>query len=322
MKQHLGKLVVLIVITVNSLIPLNKSVALSEPTLVIIDTGIDSSLQIFQSTLIQEVCVLDFSMCPNGMNYQEGLGAATIRGNFANLNGFDHGTQMASIAVNSYPNLKFIFMRVIANNAYGNRLPVSNGNVVRALTWVQTNREKYNIKAIAMSQGNHQLTAGIKYCPSFPEVTRVITQLKRDGVATFFPTGNAGDKRRIDWPACIPDSIAVGSVNEKDEIPNYSNMDFLYTDMYALGASQAIVPGGRFTTATGTSVSTQIAAVQWIQFANRYPEATYAQIYQSFRRSGKIVFDANFKFGVKIDLTAALLRYENQVKEASTVSGG
>ena len=280
------------------------------PSLVIIDTGIDSSLPIFQNRLISEVCILDWYLCPNGSNFQEGMNAATLRGSIANINGFDHGTQMASIAVNAYPELKFIFMRVIANNMWGNRLPVTNENIVKALTWVQQNREKYNIRAVAMSQGNHQLLPGYKYCPVVPGVQKAITQLKLDGVAVFFPVGNQADKKRIDWPACIPDSIAVGAINDKDEITSYTNMDYFNTDMYALGNIQAIVPGGRSVNASGTSVSTQIAAVQWIQFANKYPQASYSQIFQALRTSGKLVFDINFRFGRKVDLVAALAQYE------------
>ena len=281
-----------------------------KPSLVIIDTGIDPTLQIFQGKLIYEVCVMDWYLCPNGKTFQEGAGSATLQSSVANLNGFDHGTQMASIAVSQNPNLKFIFIRIVANNAYGNRMTVTNENVARALEWVKINREKFNIRAIAMSQGHHQLSSGAKYCPIVQGVQSVVTKLKRDGVAVFFPVGNQGDKKRIDWPACISDSIAMGAINDKNEISQYSNMDFSLTDLYALGRAEAVIPGGKSISASGTSVSVQIAAAQWMQFVTLHPEANYFQIFQVLRNSGPLVFDSEFRFGRKLDLGAALAKYE------------
>ena len=276
-----------------------------EPTLVIVDTGIDPTLPIFQGRLIYEVCILDWYLCPNGRTFQEGLGSATLKGSVANLNGFEHGTEMASIAVMRYPQLKFIFVRIVANNNSGNRLATSNDNVGRVLDWVQLNREKFNIRAVAMSQGSHQLLTDRKYCPSVPSVQKLVTRLKLDGVALFFPAGNQGDKKRIDWPACIPDSIAIGAINEKDEI---------------LGNTSALVPGGRSITTSGTSISTQIAAVQWIQFVAKHPEATYSATFQALRTSGKLVFDAEYRFGRKIDLDAALVKFEGVATSGSVAS--
>ena len=307
-------------IALSALVSQPSQATQADPSLVIIDTGIDSSLSIFQDRLIYEVCLLDWYLCPNGRTFQEGVGSATLRGAIANLNGFDHGTQMASIAVTRYPQLKFIFIRIVANNAYGNRLSVSNENVGKALEWVQLNREKFNIRAVSMSQGTHQLLSGSRYCPSIPSVQKMVTHLKLDGVAIFFPVGNQGDKKRIDWPACIPDSVSIGAVNEKDEIPSYSNMDFSATDMYALGNTIAIVPGGKTINASGTSISTQIAAVQWIQFATKHPEASFTQIFQALRTSGKLVFDKDYRFGRKIDLDAALAKYEATTTLGSAAS--
>jgi len=307
-------------IALSVLVPQPSIANQAEPTLVIVDTGIDPTLPIFQGRLIYEVCILDWYLCPNGRTVQEGPGSATLRGSVANMSGFEHGTEMASIAVTRYPQLQFIFIRIIANNSSGNRLPASNDNVARVLDWVQLNREKFNIRAVAMSQGSHQLLSGSKYCPSVPTVQKLVTRLKLDGVALFFPVGNQGDKKRIDWPACIPDSISIGAVNEKDEIPSYSNMDFTVVDMYALGNTSALVPGGKSVTTSGTSISTQIAAVQWIQFVAKHPEATYSATFQALRTSGKLVFDAEYRFGRKIDLDAALAKFEGVATSGSVAS--
>jgi hypothetical protein len=236
------------------------------------------------------------------------------------MNGFDHGTQMASIALKQYPDLQFIFIRIVANSSNGNRMSVTNENVGKVLEWVTTNREKFNIRAVAMSQGHHQLLSGKKYCPTVLSVEKSVKRLKLDGVATFFPAGNQGDKKRIDWPACIPDSVAVGGINENDEITKFSNMDFALIDLYALSNTKASLPGGRSVSASGTSVSVQVAAAQWIEFAAKYPHAKYSQTFRAFRLSGKIVFDAEYRFGRKIDVNAALSKYESETTFASNAS--
>ena len=160
--QILKVAISIFILALANLVPTAVASAPIEPTLVIVDTGIDSTLPIFQGRLIYEVCILDWYLCPNGRTVQEGPGSATLRGSVANMSGFEHGTEMASIAVTRYPQLQFIFIRIIANNSSGNRLPASNDNVARVLDWVQLNREKFNIRAVAMSQGSHQLLSGRK----------------------------------------------------------------------------------------------------------------------------------------------------------------
>lgn len=282
-------------------------------SLVIIDTGIDSSLPIFQGHLIHEVCLLDWSLCPNGQNFQEGPGSATVGEKIMSFNGFDHGTQMASVALSRYSDLRFIMIRIVGNGSSGNRMLVTDENVARALDWVSQNRERFNIRAVSMSQGHRNSWGGRKYCPVVPRVQKVLIQLKSVGVGVFFPTGNQGDKKRIDWPACIPESIAIGAINEVDVIAKYSNMDFALTDMYAIGNLKAVGAGGLPVNSSGTSVSTQVAAVQWIEFVTKHPTAAYSQVFMALRTSGKLVFDPEFRFGRKIDLASALAKYESRI---------
>ena len=282
-------------------------------TLVIIDTGIDSSLPIFEGHLIHEVCLLDWYLCPNGLNSQEGPGSATVQEDVMSFNGFDHGTQMASIALSRYTDLRFIMVRVVGNSSTGLRMKVTDDDVARALEWVFQNKEKFNIRAVSMSQGHRNTSTARKYCPVVPRVQKTIVQLKSAGIGVFFPTGNQADKKRIDWPACIPEAIAIGAINAEDEITKYSNMDFALTDMYALGNLKAIGAGGLPVNSWGTSVSTQVAAVQWIEFVTKHPTAAYSQVFMALRTSGKLVFDPDFRFGRKIELASALAKYESRI---------
>ena len=139
------------------------------PTLAILDTAIDTSLPIFKDKIAYEVCVLEWPACPNGQKFMEGTGSAVLPSNIISINGFDHGTQMASVAVRTNPNMKIIFIRIIGNSPAGTRLSTGEGGVSLALKWVQENQSKFNIQAVAMSQGTHVLLNSTDYCPKEPK---------------------------------------------------------------------------------------------------------------------------------------------------------
>jgi hypothetical protein len=279
-----------------------------QPTLVIIDTGFDTSIPVMRDASVLEVCILDWSMCPNGNSFQEGLGSATVSGTSSALNGIAHGTQMASIALDINPQQKLILIRLIAYNARGQRMTVFDSTVVQTFRWILKKREDVNIGAVAMAQGHHGLLAGKNYCPRNIELEKLITELKLMDVPVFFPAGNSSDKARIDWPACIPAAVAVGAVDTEGMIAKYSNYDRTLVDFYAPGNAQVLMPGGARSSTSGTSVSTIVAASQWLLVATENPSLSYSQIAQALRDSGPIIFDDKYRYGRMIDLQAALKR--------------
>jgi len=274
-------------------------VELSSKTLVIVDTGFDTQLPLFQGRVITEACILDWYSCPNKTNFQEGVGSAYLPTSISALNGFDHGTQMASIALTQYPDLKLVLVRLVAHSSSGYRLPTQDENVSRILEWVIANKEKFNIGAVAMAQGRPGLKYLRDYCPKIANVEKRIIELKRLDVPFIVPAGNEGNKSQINWPACIPSALAIGASNKDDQIATFSNIDRNLVDFYALGNSTTILPGGRSSTSTGTSVSTIIAAANWVTTSNRHPEMNYADLYQYFR-AGPIIFDAKYNYGRKM----------------------
>ncbi len=272
--------------------PMSKS-------LVIVDTGFDTQLPLFQGRVIAEVCILDWYSCPNKTNFQEGLGSAYLPISISALNGFAHGTQMASIALMQNPELNLVLIRLVAHSSSGYRLPTQDENIARILDWVITNKDKFNIGAVAMAQGRPGLKYLRDYCPKITNVEKKIIELKRLDIPFIVPAGNEGNKSQINWPSCIPSALAIGASNKEDQIATFSNIDRNLVDFYALGNSATILPGGRTSTSTGTSVSTIIAATNWVTTSNRYPEMNYADLYQYFR-AGPIIFDAAYNYGRKM----------------------
>lgn len=283
----------------------NKNVA--QPTIAILDTALDTSLPIFKDKILFEACVTQWSSCPNGLSEMEGTNSSTLKPEWISKNGFDHGTQIASIAVATNPNVKIVFVRIIGTSSTGLRQSTSEATVYNALDWVIRNKDKFNIQAVSMSQGH---SAGRNpdpnYCPSTPITEGKINQLMTAGVPVFFPTGNARNYRKIDWPACIPSSVAIGATMPAETIAIYSNHDPLLTDFFALGQVKATNPGGRVVNVGGTSAATVIAATQWATIKASKPHLTYSQIYDLISKTSKPTYNSKITGGKLINLGAAL----------------
>ena len=252
-----------------------KSSTVTVPTIAILDTALDTSIPAFQGKIAYEVCIIQWKSCPNGKEFMEGPGSSVLPLNIMSSRNFNHGTQMTSAAIQSNPNMQVVFIRIIGNTIFGDRQTTSPAYIAKALDWVAANKEKFNIQAVSMSQGHHNLLAGANYCPVNSSVNKSIASLVSLGIPSFFASGNNGDYKKIDWPSCIPDSISVGATDSYGAIAYYSNTDPLLLDFFANGTMNLSLPGGGSTYGVGTSVSAQVAAAQWIALKQSKPGLTY-----------------------------------------------
>jgi hypothetical protein len=94
----------------------------------------------------------------------------------------------------------------------------------------------------------------------------------------FFPTGNTRDYKRINWPSCLPVSMAVGA-GTKNGIELYNNYDQKLVDFYSNGNVKVIAPGNISMNASGTSIAAQISAANWIALKQAKPTFNLSQIY-------------------------------------------
>jgi len=277
----------------------------SKPSLAIIDTALDSSIPEFAGKIVYEVCFIEWSTCPNGKTFMEGPGSAGMPLSFMQKNGFNHGTQMTSSALQTNPNMNVVFIRIVGNTANGSRQIVSEGVVVSALQWVNNNKEKFNIQALSMSQGTSNFLNGTNYCPNTPNTSSAITLLKNNGIPSFFPVGNSKNYKRIDWPSCIPDSIAIGATMPGDIIATYGNFDANLTDFFALGSLRVKVPGNSEINGAGTSIATQVAAATWVGVKSKNPSMSYKDVYNLLSSKSTVVHGRG-AFGKVIDTWALL----------------
>ena len=284
-----------------------KNRTLSQPTIAILDTAIDTSLPIFKDRILFEACVTEWSSCPNGLNEMEGTNSAILKSEWLSKNGFNHGTEMASLAVATNPNIKIVFVRIIGANSKGFRQASSEKTVWTALDWVIRNKERFNIQAVSLSQSHHVLgPAGTDYCPKTPITETKIKALLDVNVPVFVSAGNTSDVKRIDWPACIPNAVAIGATMPHKEIAFYSNSDINLIDFYALGTTQAITVGGKAINVAGTSASTVIAATQWATIKSIKPTLTYQEMYDLISRTSLPTKNSRISSGKLINFEGAL----------------
>ena len=301
MKKIITALVAIALITSSMPAQANLKNRTSVPTLAILDTALDTSIPTIKSKLIHEVCILDWPSCPNGTKFMEGPGSSVLPQNILSSSNFNHGTQMASIAIANNPNMNIIFIRIIGNTSKGARQTTGVLTVTNALEWVYKNKDKYNIVAVAASQGNHTAIkkTSVGYCP-VNATDMIVNKLYSENVPVFFPSGNNGDFSRIDWPACIPNAVAVGGVEvlglDKPNISLVSNYDSNLVDIWSEITSTAFLPGGSTINAYGTSVANQIAAAKYIAVKSVKPSLSASQLLTLIRsKSTPVDNDKNQK---------------------------
>jgi|694.fasta_scaffold00121_117 hypothetical protein len=255
-------------------------------SIVIIDTAIDSTRSEFKGKIIQEVCLVESGVCPNGTMFQEGSGAASLPVTQAYSNGFEHGTLMSLIALQVNPNVNIIFIRVAGMNPRTQKMySFSDVSVTRALDWTIANKSKYNIVSVSASAGHASYNRTGSYCPIKAPHTKLVSNIETlmsNGVATMFAAGNGRDRSRINFPACIPQAVAVGGSNahKAGELPTLSI--FFNTapevDFYALGTFMTPVKNS-----VGTSASTVALSAYW---AKNY-KGTYQATFDYLKSIGK-----------------------------------
>jgi hypothetical protein len=166
----------------------------------IIDVSFESNLIGGQVT---EICLSAASVCSS---------TATPR-NASEFKAFNHGTVMADIARSAGPDVPLVLIE-----AGTTKTGVITGiQLANALNWVVANSAKHNIRAVSFSYNSGN---GAKCSPASPgvaiktthdNVTKAIASLKTSNVKFYASSGNYGSGNNIDYPACISDSIAVGS---------------------------------------------------------------------------------------------------------------
>jgi hypothetical protein len=183
----------------------------AQKSLVIIDSGINTDLPWAKNAVVDEACFVEFHRCPNGFSQMIGTGASKMTPAMTTAGSLSHGTQMASVAVAVDPNVKIVSIRITGMTPKGVPTPYSGKAISWALDYVEGNKARLNVGAVSISLGNSYRSTA---CPIVGNLQKQITDLMASGVAVAIAVGNGGSTK-IDYPACIPQAIAVGATEDR-----------------------------------------------------------------------------------------------------------
>jgi hypothetical protein len=195
------KIMLVLVLLTGLISPAN---AAGEPTIAIIDSGVNNSL--FANNIAYEVCLMSIARCPNAQTSMEGPGAANTPATTDKV--LNHGTQMASIIKAVNPSAKILPIRIVNQTPAGIAGLYSLDDVQNALNWIITNREKYNISVVLLAQG-----AVMSNCRVPAGMAQSIATLKAANVPVIAAAGNDSNKKTTQSPACLTDTVSVGATD-------------------------------------------------------------------------------------------------------------
>ena len=276
----------------------------SGSVIAIVDTGVDNTHPFLAGKVVDEACFADREdpddpgSCPDGSNQQLGIGAAIPCG-FA-PNTCYHGTHVAGIAAGSgtapgvAPAANLFALQVFhRSTACGFEAPpcarAFTSDVTAALEYVYERRGLHNLAAVNMSLGGSPVAAA---CDAIvPALAAVINDLQAAGIATVIASGNGSQRSAISIPACIGAAIAVGAVDDDDNVASFSNVGS-GLDLFAPGVGiLSSVPGGAFQSVSGTSMATPHVAGAWAVMRQANPLASVDDVLSEFVDTGKPIFD-------------------------------
>jgi hypothetical protein len=187
----------------------------------------------------------------------------------------NHGNAMAEVAKKQNQSLSIILLRATTPSSRAVN-PVNAGNFIDALNWVNKNSSK--VGAVSFSRyfngnrvcspasGNTASYGGVKRADN--TIRTLISTLKAKGIPVFVSTGNKMGAK-VDYPACILDTVSVGtggrntqgtivSSNAFDSNTDYfASYDFSNYDSNVFG----LIP-------QTTSSATVAVAAQWLTTGN------------------------------------------------------
>lgn len=227
-------------------------------TMVIIDTGIDIKHNLVKNNIVYEVCFAGYKSCPNGQNFMEGVGAATLSDTMTSNKAWIHGTSVVSAATQTDPSIKIIEIRCASLLGANGYIGCNNDLFTQALKWTYDNKDKFNIGAVVSPLGNSS-----NVCNIIQDHAILITKIKQLGVPVILPTGNNFNYKNISSPACYQDSLAISSIDDKGRLALYANYS-PRVDFAVIGNLSVAKANNTVADDYGTSLSVAVFGADWL----------------------------------------------------------
>lgn len=278
-----------------------------------IDQGVNLTHEYFQGQVVDGYCLyasLTQNFCPNGQKNQTGVGAASQRivNNFPVMSE-NHGNMVAGIAAGKPNSI------APGGIAPGAKIVMANidltlEGIIAAAQYILDRADANNTVALSLSFGGlfQEIPRSWLKCddnPALAGLASVFQQLRNKGIITFASAGNTPtlDIATAVFPSCLKEVVAVGSVNQLDEISWYVTMsqklELLAPD-YAVSANTT-----GYLNSNGTSAAAPLAAGAFALLRQAFPNLSSEAILSAMRSSGKKVDDVLRKQIPMVNLSAA-----------------
>jgi hypothetical protein len=122
----------------------------------------------------------------------------------------------------------------------------------------------------------------------------------------LIPAGNNRDYQRISWPACLPESIAMGATMPDNSVASYSNHDALLVDFHARGTTVLYGLNAKKTNFAGSSASVLVGATSWATVKAAKSQLGYTDLYNLLLKTSTPTKNSRIAKANLINLQAAL----------------
>lgn len=268
----------------------------SGAAIVVIDTGIEKSHPFFQSRVVLEACFA--TKCPNGQPSMVGSGAAAPV--------HWHGTHVAGIAAGSSQSMTGVAPEasIIAVNVFDPSGSTYDSNIIKALQWVATIADKYNVAAVNMSLGSRQSFKTT--CDDYlPDMTNAIKNLKDLNVATVISSGNSY-ANGMSSPACISYAVSVAAtLVDSDYVTDFSNISNLTTIAAPGNNINSSKLLGSYGSASGTSMASPFVTGAFALYRSSHGKRSVDEVINIFKSNAKTAKDTYTNITIpRLDLTS------------------
>ncbi len=202
-RNKMKKIVALVAVLFSVVVPVQSN-ASEQKSLVIIDSYFDS--KVYSPTV--KCVTISNAVCTDVVAVKKPSVSDEI----------NHGNAMAEVAKKQSPSLSIVLLRS-GTPSKNSVTPVNAGNFIEALRWVNLNSS--TVKAVSVSRffNANNGTCSPASTNTAPyggvvgadkTIRELISTLKTKGIQVFASTGNKRGTK-IDYPACILDTVSVGT---------------------------------------------------------------------------------------------------------------
>ena len=293
-------------------------------TIVVLDDGVQIDHPNIKDALVdgycasKEACGLDLGK--SGIQY----GRALFDGDF-------HGSMVSGVALGRATD---IAVGGVAPKANLISINIRNGNndaIARALTWVYSIKDKYKIASVNLSAGGGLMLKRLEGLPcdlangGEREIADAVTALANVGIPFVVASGNGSKVNYVDFPACLPNVITVGSVvsyvntidklngNLPGDISSYSNIG---PQIDVLAPSEGVIAAtnkNQYMIGSGTSSAAPFVAGAIALLKQYRPDITFDEIRKALASTPNLRSDALYSQLPVLHFPTALKALETRV---------